>query len=180
MDINLNEKGFWKELNLDPSRDLNENIDKFYSKYSKEISYVIPSTAKDKSKVIGILKIKSINDKYFFLDIFLKHLERKIKEPQFSEINSNDLDLKKLKSYSLKLIRRLRDIDRTKKELYVKPVFYPSPFSKEPNKIWFIIKKYSNEAIKHAKRKSPYKGYIEKLIILSKRGDKWCNAVEGR
>jgi hypothetical protein len=102
--IDLNEKGFWKELNITPSKDLNEYIEKFYSRYSREISYAIPSTAKDKSKVISILKTKSLNDKSFFLDIFLKHLERKIKEPQFSEIKESDFDLKKLKSYALRLI----------------------------------------------------------------------------
>ncbi|MBS3075022.1 hypothetical protein J4429_01030 [Candidatus Pacearchaeota archaeon] len=149
--IDLNGKGFWKELGIKPSNDLDANIENFYSKYSKEINLAIPSASKDKSKIISILKNKSLKEKSFFLDIFLKHLERKIKDPQFSEIKLDDFNIESLKSYSLRLIRRLRKIDRTIKDLYVKPDFYPTPFfDKESNRIWFTIKKkYSGEAVKY-------------------------------
>ncbi len=54
--INLNEKGFWKELGIKPSRDLDTNIEKFYSRYSKEIGYSLNSRNKGHNKFLKILK----------------------------------------------------------------------------------------------------------------------------
>lgn len=171
-------KGFWKELCIEPEETIDQNIALFYEKYSREIS--ISLRTKDKKKASGLLKLKAVEGGNLFLDIFLNHLERQIKSPKMSSIELSRFRIEEdsLKRYSNRLIRRLRKIESIpgvpKNKLYCIPQFYPNPFIEESSKkIRFVIKKYSGKAIKKGRRKSIYPGYIEKLIILTKKEDSW-------
>jgi len=172
MQIDLNNKLFWRELRIDPSNDLNKNLDEFYKYYQKTLREM-HGFPKDRVKSVRILIQKVQKDKEFLLEVFLNHLERSIIAPQISKIKDGDFKIAQLERYSRILTMRLNKMDKTEK-MYYKPEPYPSPFyRKSSNKIWFVLKKGTGKAIRLGRRKGIYKRYPDYIIIISKKGDHW-------
>jgi len=174
MQADLQNKNFWKELEINPSANLNlnENLDSFYKKYQKDLrNRGYPG---DKKRCLS--QLRNQTDPTFLLDIFFDRLERGITSPQISQIKLEDFrpeDINALEHFHRLLVRRLNSLDNSDR-LYYSPEVYPGYLSIDgSNKIRFIVKKKTGNVIKSSRRKGFYKKYIEKLVIVTKKDNHW-------
>jgi hypothetical protein len=172
MVIQLDNIRLWKDLGIkNPTGNLEDDLRKFYYTYPKEIKAIIPGgTIEDKIKY---LKIKVNKDPMFLIDIFSNHVERQIKSSKFSKIRLKKFDIKNLEKYSRKILKELRGLE-IEKETYIRPKNYPSVVYRPLSKRGVIIlKKLKGIGKKTAKQIDYYNSYIEKIIVITKKGDSW-------
>jgi len=173
MDINTKNKSFWEEIGVDkPSTDLDANITKFYHKYNKVIKERIGSGSQD----VIISELKKIVQKNpnFLLEIFVNSIEKDMDNPDFFLTGTNSVDIKNLDYYGRAILRRLRKLNKTIKDPYIKPKDYPVKIVfQDGEKIAYVFKKYSKRSVRKGRKRKFYDYYIEKLVIINLKDDYW-------